>query len=63
MKAVLEKRDQIKYHLTFGIFQELNAKSKSLTLGDLWMKQLVCIRGLTADKAKLVVDKFPTPRR
>lgn len=45
---------------TYGCYTQLNHKSANLTAKDLFMKQLLCIRQLSADKASLIVDKFPT---
>lgn len=47
-------------HQTYGCYTQLNHKSANLTAKDLFMKQLLCIRQLSADKASLIVEKFPT---
>lgn len=45
---------------TYGCYIQLNHKSANLTVRDLFMKQLLCIRQLSIDKASLIVHSFPT---
>ncbi|KAI3654468.1 hypothetical protein MP228_001187 [Amoeboaphelidium protococcarum] len=61
-KAQCERRDRRPYHLTFNEFSELNSKSKTNTLKDLWFKQLMTVRGLSVDKASYLISKYPTLR-
>lgn len=51
-----------KHHVTFAGFQILNSKSGSLTLRDLLMKFLMCVRGIGAEKAQELATKYGTPR-
>ena len=62
MKHALEAKDARPYHLLLSSFNELNSKSKALTLKDLWLKQLLCIKGISADKAIRIVERYPTMR-
>lgn len=45
---------------SFGCFAQINSKSANLTTKDLFTKQLLTIRHLTADKAEAIVALFPT---
>ncbi|KAI9831560.1 MAG: hypothetical protein M1819_004790 [Sarea resinae] len=49
-------------HITFPAFSSLASKSESLTLRDVFLKMLMCTRGLTGDKALEVQKHWPTPR-
>jgi len=46
--------------MSYGCFSQLNSKSANMTVRDLFLRQLLHIRGMTADKALLIVDQFPT---
>ncbi|KPI43124.1 Crossover junction endonuclease mus81 [Cyphellophora attinorum] len=46
---------------TFSAFQALCDKSDSMTLRDVYLKMLLCIRGVTADKAIEIQKVWPTP--
>lgn len=45
---------------TFGCFTQINSKSANLTIKDIFLKQLLTIRQLTAEKAFAIVERFPT---
>jgi crossover junction endonuclease MUS81 len=62
-KQQVEARDKCRYYVPFGVFNELMDKSRTLTLKDVWMKQLLCIRGLSAEKALTIIQRYPTPNR
>lgn len=47
--------------LTYESFCNVTTKSKRMKLRDLWLKQLLCIRGLTVTKAIIIVEKYATP--
>ncbi|KAI9800485.1 MAG: hypothetical protein M1825_004033 [Sarcosagium campestre] len=49
------------HHLTFPAFSSLASKSDSLTLRDVYLKMLMCTRGVTADKALEIQRRWPTP--
>lgn len=50
----------VTHYQTYGCYTQLNHKSANLTTRDVFMKQLLCIRQLTAEKAAAIVEKFPT---
>ncbi|KAI8089851.1 uncharacterized protein BX664DRAFT_264129, partial [Halteromyces radiatus] len=50
------------YHvIPYHIFNQINSKSKSSTLQDLYTKMLMTIRGVTAEKAYSLGRIYPTP--
>ncbi|PKY54845.1 hypothetical protein RhiirA4_502602 [Rhizophagus irregularis] len=49
------------FHVSFASYSDLNSKSKSLTLKDTFIKFLMTIRGLSAEKAAEIVKIYPTP--
>ncbi|KAI9205082.1 ERCC4 domain-containing protein [Polychytrium aggregatum] len=61
LRRQLGSRDRIVYHLSFSSFQEINQKNARDTLRDLWIKQLLCINGVSAEKAVHIANHYPTP--
>lgn len=58
----LEKTEPRKnYHISFPAFSSLTSKSDSLTLRDVFLKMLMCTRGLTGEKAIELQKRWPTP--
>jgi crossover junction endonuclease MUS81 len=47
--------------LTLSAFEALCDKSQAMTLRDVYLKMLLCIRGVTADKAVEIQKLWPTP--
>jgi len=50
------------FYLLYQTFSELVNKSASITLRDLFLKMLMCTRGVSAEKALEVQSRFGTPR-
>ena len=50
------------HHITYPSFSALASKSDTLTLRDVFLKMLLCTRGLTRDKALEVQKRWTTPR-
>jgi crossover junction endonuclease MUS81 len=50
------------FYLPYQTFSELVNKSASITLRDLFLKMLMCTRGVSAEKALEVQSRFATPR-
>jgi len=48
--------------ITFSAFSSLCDKSESMTLRDVYLKMLMCIRGVTGEKAIEIQKIWPTPR-
>ncbi|KAF3491218.1 crossover junction endonuclease mus81 [Arthroderma uncinatum] len=50
------------YTLTYSTFSALSSKSDMLTLRDIFLKMLMCTRGVTGDKALEIQRRWGTPR-
>ena len=50
------------YHITYPSFASLSSKSDTLTLRDVFLKMLMCTRGISGDKALAVQKYWATPR-
>ncbi|KAN0062559.1 Crossover junction endonuclease mus81 [Thecaphora frezii] len=55
-------RPDVTYLTTFAAYQSLNGKSASLTLRDVFGKMLLCIRGMSAEKVREMLELWQTPR-
>ena len=49
------------YTITMPSFESLASKSDTLTLRDVFLKMLMCTKGLTGDKAIAIQKTWPTP--
>lgn len=47
--------------MTYAAYCQLNSKSGNVNLRSLFIKQLLCIRMITPERALLIVERFPTP--
>ncbi|KAL1960927.1 hypothetical protein VTO42DRAFT_5911 [Malbranchea cinnamomea] len=47
---------------SFSTFSALSSKSEMLSLRDVFLKMLMCTRGVTGDKALEIQKRWPTPR-
>lgn len=50
------------YHITYPSFASLSSKSDTLTLRDIFLKMLMCTRGVSGDKALAIQKQWTTPR-
>lgn len=50
------------YHITYPSFASLTSKSDTLTLRDVFLKMLMCTRGISGDKALAIQKYWGTPR-
>ena len=50
------------YHITYASFASMASKSDSLTLRDVYLKMLMCIRGVSGEKAIEIQKIWPTPK-
>ena len=48
--------------MAFSVFGAMCDKSESMTLRDVYLKMLMCIRGVTGEKAVEIQKIWPTPR-
>lgn len=63
MQRTLRAEHAGRFHTSFHAFQELHTKtSASGTLGDVWTRMLMCIRGVSPEKAQEITKRWPTPR-
>lgn len=51
------------YSVTFPTFSALTSKSDSLTLRDVFLKMLMCTRGVTGERALEIQRRWQTPRQ
>jgi crossover junction endonuclease MUS81 len=49
------------FHITYSAFASLSSKSESLTLRDVYLKMLMCTRGITGEKALEIQKRWKTP--
>ncbi|MCJ1392054.1 Crossover junction endonuclease mus81 [Xylographa bjoerkii] len=49
------------HHITYDSFASLVSKSDSLTIRDIFLKMLMCTRGITGDKAMEIQKHWQTP--
>ncbi|KAJ0423753.1 ERCC4 domain-containing protein [Aspergillus carlsbadensis] len=52
----------ITYGVTFSTFCAIASKSEALTLRDIFLKMLMCTRGVSGDKALEIQRQWPTPQ-
>ena len=52
----------LNYSLTYSTFASLSSKTDNLTLRDVFLKMLLCTKGISADKALAVQKIWTTPR-
>jgi len=50
------------YHVTYPTFGALASKSETLTLRDVFLKMLMCTRGVTGERAVSIQRRWGTPR-
>ncbi|KAI9704314.1 MAG: Crossover junction endonuclease mus81 [Candelina mexicana] len=55
-------RPSTNYQITYSAFASLASKSDFLTLRDVYLKMLMCTRGITGDKALEIQKYWKTPR-
>ncbi|KAF7321979.1 ERCC4 domain-containing protein [Mycena kentingensis (nom. inval.)] len=63
LQLYLRKRHPTRTYITsFADFQDLNGKSKHLTVRDTWARMLLRVKGLSAEKVGAIVERWQTPR-
>ena len=50
------------YHITYEAFASLASKSESLTVRDVFLKMLMCTKGVTGQKALEIQKRWKTPK-
>lgn len=61
LKHLEEKDPNIDYYITYPTFASLSSKSDSLTLRDIYLKMLMCTKGVTGEKAIEIQRLWKTP--
>lgn len=51
------------YHVTYASYCDLNSKNRNLTLKDTFIKMLMTIKGISAEKAAEIIKKYPAPHK
>jgi crossover junction endonuclease MUS81 len=57
-----EKQSSMNFNITYAAFASLASKSESLTLRDVYLKMLMCTRGVTGEKALEIQRRWKTPQ-
>ncbi|XP_060557724.1 crossover junction endonuclease MUS81-like isoform X2 [Ruditapes philippinarum] len=60
-KVVTHVTDKWQKLATFEEFNQGSVKSKALTVHEMFGKQLIQLHGMSAVKARAIIDKYPTP--
>ncbi|TVY18112.1 Crossover junction endonuclease MUS81 [Lachnellula arida] len=56
-----ETKPAEEFHTTYSAFASLSSKSQSLTLKDVFLKMLMCVKGVTGEKALEIQKRWKTP--
>ncbi|KAI9314142.1 hypothetical protein BX666DRAFT_1970750 [Dichotomocladium elegans] len=59
----LDKKKQLNKHqvITYTLYSQLNSKSDTQTLKDVYMRMLLTVRGVSVEKAVALMKVYPTP--
>ncbi|KAJ3315932.1 Crossover junction endonuclease mus81 [Boothiomyces sp. JEL0838] len=60
LRSGLRKKHGHPFYIPFGMFNELMTKTKAFIIGDVYLRQLLSIRGISQEKAMAIVKKYPT---
>jgi crossover junction endonuclease MUS81 len=61
LKHLRETKAGDSWHITYPAFASLASKSEMMTLRDVFLKMLMCIKGVTGEKAIEIQKKWKTP--
>lgn len=50
-------------HITYSEFNKSGAKTKPPTVSESWKRMLMCVPGMSLEKANVVVTAYPTLHR
>jgi crossover junction endonuclease MUS81 len=62
LKELREKQPDVGHYISYPAFASLASKSDLMTLRDLYLKMLMCTRGVTGEKAIEIQKEWKTPR-
>ncbi|CUS09478.1 unnamed protein product [Tuber aestivum] len=60
-KHLSDKFPEKQFNINYSIFSTLVSKSASLNLRDVYLKMLMCVRGISLEKALQIQRAYPTP--
>lgn len=63
IERLRSENPSVTYGVTFSTFSALSSKSDALALRDVFLKMLMCTRGVTGDKALEIQRRWQTPRQ
>ncbi|PBP15872.1 ERCC4 domain-containing protein [Diplocarpon rosae] len=61
LKHLVNADPSTSYHITYDVFKSITSKTSSLTLRDVYLKMLLCTKGVTAEKALEIQKRWKTP--
>lgn len=61
MKHLREKQPSVSHHVSYPAFSSLASKSNNMALRDLFLKMLMCSKGVTGEKAIEIQKVWKTP--
>lgn len=61
MKHLKEKHPDVGHYISYDAFSDLTSKSEMMNLRDLYLKMLMCTRGVTGEKAIEIQKVWKTP--
>lgn len=61
LEDLAKKQPGTDYHITYDAFADISSKSGNSTLRDVYLKMLMCIRGVTGEKALEIQKRWKTP--
>jgi crossover junction endonuclease MUS81 len=62
LAQIMEKRPNMNFNITYPAFASLASKSETLTLKDVYLKMLMCTKGVTGEKALEIQRRWKTPQ-
>lgn len=62
LKRIREKQPSMSFNITYPAFASLASKSETLTLRDIYLKMLMCTKGITGEKALEIQRRWKTPQ-
>ncbi|KAK3393725.1 ERCC4 domain-containing protein [Podospora didyma] len=63
LKHLREKQPSLSHHISYEAFASLASKSEMMTLRDVYLKMLMCTRGVTGEKAIEIQKIWKTPNQ
>src|SRR5687768_16324950 len=61
LSRLRDQEPSTSYHISYPAFALLASKSDMMTLGDVYLKMLMCTKGVTGEKAIEIQRRWKTP--